>query len=215
MRTEQIKNLIGRLLPAFPGFASGRSEMVRVPLNHLLCGFVFHGSSYSKTSFRVEAVVQPLYVPADTVVLLFAKRLRNAGTDVWEWTPDMARVIEEIRIAIASQGLSHIDQVRRPLDVADRATTFEPARTMKTEEAIAYSLLYSDRFDEGLGVLEQFCARLARELRSNSPAWMVQWQDRNMKLLDLLKTNPPAVKARLQEWENETIAKLKLDALPR
>ena len=163
MQTKQIKSLIGRLLPAFPGFASGRTEIVRVPLNHLLCGFVFHGSSYCKTSFYVEAVIQPLYVPADTVVLLFAKRLRNAGTDVWEWdTPDPTRLIEELRIAIASQGLPYIDQVRRPLDLAERATEFEPGRTLKTEEAIAYSFLYSDRFDEGLAVLEQFCARLAR-----------------------------------------------------
>ncbi len=87
MQSKQVNRWIKQqLLPAFPGFVtSGHGDLFCVPMNHLFRGFTFSGSSYSPTSFRINTLIQPLYVPADCITLQFSRRLRNAGSDTWEW----------------------------------------------------------------------------------------------------------------------------------
>ncbi len=165
MQTKQFNRWIKQqLLPALPEFAnSGHGDMFCVPMNHLFRGFAFSGSSYSSTSFRINTLIQPLYVPADCITLEFARRLRtNSGSDTWEWdAASEEKVMQDLKAVITSAGIPFFDKIRQPSDLADAALSMTTVTT-NTQEAIAYSLIWAERFSEAMSHLQAVCENVER-----------------------------------------------------
>ena len=84
MTTKEFVSLEKRLLPELPGFAIKGPLMLIRPVECMLRGISFEGSSFDKTSFYVTMFVMPLCVPTNHLYLNFGSRVRRAeGGDRW------------------------------------------------------------------------------------------------------------------------------------
>jgi len=154
----------------------------------------------------------PLFVPTDTLTLLFGRRLSNAGTDAWDWDETrIANFIDNLKQAMRYQGLEWLRQIQRPLDLARVGPTLVSPKSIEGKEVIAYSLIYTELFDEAESKMEELCTSI-RLSNSNAP-WAIEWGHRSQTLLNLLKTAPHKAKEQLLEWEQQTIKNLKLEKL--
>jgi hypothetical protein len=207
-----IKN---HFLPAFPGFTLNKAEsdMFIVPMNHLYRAFVFAGSSYSTTSFRVNAAIMPLYVPAEFYHVTFGERMKHGNNDTWEWSETEEQAVSErLKDAMVTQGMPRLGKIQSPLDFARTISSVKPQKTVNRTQAIAYSLIYAGVYDEGLQHLRELCKEL--ESFNGSAPWDIEKRDRNKELCNTLEQNPQQAKELLVEWEKQSIKNLKLDGYP-
>ena len=76
MRRQVVEKLAREhLLSDLRGFVVTRGIIHKTPIGGLLRGFWLDSSAFDKYSAYVYVFVQPLYVPEDTLVFSFGKRL--------------------------------------------------------------------------------------------------------------------------------------------
>jgi hypothetical protein len=99
MTTKEFVALGKSLLPKLPGFAVKGSLMFIPPVECVLRGIHFDGSSFDKRSFSVTTFALPLCVPTNHLYLNFGTRVRHkGGGDRWSMrTPDLR---EELATAL-------------------------------------------------------------------------------------------------------------------
>jgi hypothetical protein len=218
MDNRALRKLIKKhMLPDFPGFvlSSRESDLFAVPMNHLYRSFMFCGSSYSTTTFRVNAAVVPLYVPTEFYHVDFGGRLQNGNDDVWEWSEAREeQVMAGVKEAMLTQGLPRLSKIQSPLDFARVIPALEPQKTVNRTEAVAYSLIYSEQFAEAEPLLKELCDELDRLTGNSTVGWAVEKRRRNHELHRALRQDPQKAGALLLEWEQRTIKNLKLEKYP-
>ena len=175
----------------------------------MLLGCHVEDSGFSNGAFTVHAFVQPLYVPAETVVLSFGRRL-GLGQERW-WDLDSqpeadaaADALELIRL----QALPLFERLSTPADFARRAAELGPAENEHRLEATAYSQILAGDHPAADGLLARLVTKVRRSM-SDIP-WAVEMAARAQSLRGDLQTDPAAAVTRLQAWRADTLRRLRL-----
>jgi hypothetical protein len=217
MNLSQFNRIIkNHFLQHFNGFVTtGRADLLKVPMNHLWRGFLFAPSSYSKTSFYVGVNAMPLYYPTDFFYLGIGDRLRNGITEVWEWDEaNPGGVVDRLLKAMKSDGIALLERIRTPSDFATMSPTMGSIDDPNTYERAVYSWIYAEQFERAMATMDDLCRRLRALARPDNTDWDVEQRQRNEELREILRRDPQAAKARLQQFEQQTIQNFKLEKFP-
>lgn len=201
MNPANRKQIARAIRSVVPGLHEKARVLVATPRKRILRGFYIEDSSDPNRAY-VWAFVQPLYVPATTIVLSLGERLGG---------PSRAWGVEEIA-GIASAARDNGTKFFGPIDSADALCTWEILDHRGDEyarEARAYSLLLSGRADEATKRLRELVGML-----SGGAPWMREMKERDEALAALAESNPKAATELLAKWEKETAAALRVVEIP-
>jgi hypothetical protein len=208
MKSKEFASLARKLLPQCPRMIVHGTMLVMPPIEPVLRGLCFEGSSFDAKSFYVWAFWMPLYVPADTVSFNLGKRIREeCGGDRWSAADD--RVIEKLSSAIRSDALPFLCELETAKDVvvaAGRAAA--GSRDPYAHQALAYSLAKAgdvaaavDSIDVLLGLLSPLVP------------WQAELRTRAQSLKETLIAKKEDAAAMLDGWTAESIRRLGLEQL--
>lgn len=203
MTTKEFISLEKSLLPELPGFAIKRTVMFIPPVERLLRGISFEGSSFDKTSFYVNTFMMPLCRPANHLYLNFGDRVRKKeGADRWNITkPD---VVTELTAALKLQAVPFLSRVESLLDFVEIAKS--PPSNQRSLEAIAFALARAGQIIQAVEVFDQLLNQVDLNV-----GWQRDLGDQAKALRDKLVANPIEAQQQLEAWEAETVHNLGFD----
>lgn len=214
MTSREIKRLVtAYLLPSLPGYRVRGSLLYAEPVEDLLRGFLFETSAFDRTALHVTAFVQPLYVPAQYLVLTFGERL---GGGAKRWRPvgeQEEEVMRDLLLEIKKTGLPFLNRIKTPADLA-RQASMEARRAPDNPvilEVEAYSLVLVGRDHDARALLERI-EQLARDLLQANPlaGWLEVVGARAKLLRETLARDHAEAVAFLDQWRVETLTALGL-----
>lgn len=205
MKTKDFAALGKKLLPYMSGFTSKGMLIFAQPIDHIIRGLHFDGSSHNPRSFYIYAFFQPLCVPHRNIHFTLGFRLRNMeGVD--GWSSDDPHLIEKIGEAIAAKAMPFLNGVATLRDAAVAAETMQSSNPHVMEAAAYCRALSGDR-EGALSSLDALGLALDREI-----AWQAKIGDRAKTLSKLLGSDFDAARKQLLEWEAETVQNVGLGA---
>jgi hypothetical protein len=219
MKGSAVERLARKhLLPELPGFAVRRSLVYRRPLDVFLCGLSFDTSAFESGRVFVTAFVQPLFVPADSLVYTFGFRLGDDFWDLDEDDPDATFVA--VADAAQRDALPFFEQLGDLDAFCERVpewATAEPKKLKSLQslddpvvsEALGYAELLRGRKADGVRLLEQ---TLESERESGEYANDELIENVEHVLDEVNRLGLEAAQAQLEDWRAETIKNLRLEA---
>lgn len=217
MTGKRLATLFKRYLRGrLPGMEQRGSLVYRRPIGDLLCGCHFESSGFGRDRFVLHAFVQPLYVPAQSIVLSFGRRLGKGGErwfDLGE-EPEAAvmagvlRLMEREVVPLCARFREAADFARHGAELAANR------RDPHLLEAVAYShALAGDHARAREGI-----ARLLADMQGGGAPqpWQQEMIRRNQQLEARLRDGPEEAAADLRRWRDETLRAIGLrdEALP-
>jgi hypothetical protein len=205
MKNKDFLKISKRLLPYFPGYVAKGPMLFSNPVDSLLRGIHFEGSTFDKESFYVWVFVMPTFVPTDVVSFNLGKRLRlKDGGDRWSvdasgWFDELSGVIKEIAIPFL-EAMSSPVALARFISGLDSCSLYE-------HEVFAYSLAKIRQTERARNALMQLVPRLDPGIH-----WQLLMLERVKLVIDKLSDNA-AVQSLLDSWERETISNFKLETI--
>lgn len=197
MTNKQFVALEKELLSSLPGFSIRGSLMFLPPVEELVRGFSFEGSSFDKTSFYVSVFVLPLCVPTEYLYFNFGNRVRH-GRGADRWSIDRPHLLEELGAALKGQALEFLRPIELLYDFVKVAKSF-PLSNPHTRQAIAYALIRVGEFKKGASVLNELLRQL--DLKSD---WQREMAERAESLRGKLILNPAEAQRQLETWEAQS-----------
>ncbi len=201
-----------RLLPSLPGFGVSRTILFRQPLNPVLRGFAFEDSGFDGTVVYVWVFVLPLYVPSKHLTFTLGHRLENrkglferSGRWVLADPPDDTEINSMVK-AMQTKGIPYLDRLDTPQDIVENLTMATKLfGNIFVEQAIAFSLAKLGKLDAARDKLES----LRRAVKPTDP-----WQHVASSAEQLVEAiNQGRTEALLDQWTNESLHNLRLDAV--
>lgn len=186
---------------AVPDLREKGRILAATPRGRVLRGFYVEDSVDSKR-VHVWAFVQPLYVPATTIVLSLGVRL-GGQSRAWG-TEDTAAIAAAAR----DEGTRFFEPIASP-DALSTWQLLDHRPDEYAREARAFSLLLSGYVDEATQCLRQ----LAGSLVGVAP-WIREMRERDEGLATLAESDPHAAIELVGRWESETVAALRLGNVP-
>jgi hypothetical protein len=205
MTNKQFVALEKELLSSLPGFSIRGSLMFLPPVEELLRGFSFEGSSFDKTSFYVSVFVLPLCVPTAHLYFNFGDRVRH-GRGADRWSIERPHLVEELGAAVRRQAQEFLRPVESLKDFVRVAKSFS-LNNPHTRAAIAFSLIRIGEFKKGASVLNELLRQL--DLKSD---WQREMAERAESLRGKLILNPTEAQRQLETWEAESAKELGVHA---
>jgi len=203
MKSADVRSLSKYLLPYMPGFVCKKRLLYATPLNHVLRAFNFDPSAFDKETFYVTVFFMPLYVPTSHIYLSFGERLRSTKGEAWNLNDPRLR--DELLTAIQQQGLSFLEGVRQPRDVATAIVRLGMGSNLYGMQAVAYSLAMEGDVAGAQQALERLTKALDRDIE-----WQAEMMDRATLFARKLETDPQEARRQLAEWEQATLKNLGL-----
>jgi hypothetical protein len=204
MNARELKPIHRALSPYFPGFTGHKRLFLKAPINGMLRAIHFDPSAFDKVSFYPSSLVMPLFVPWDHISLMFGNRLHH-NTESYYWTANLPNLVPDLVTAIREQGLPVLAQAA---DVDGFIALGRNSRgNPHTERSIAFVLARAGDRGHALDVINGYLPKLNLQTQ-----WEKDIFDTSARLRDLLIHDPNAADRQLQEWENYTIQKLRLEA---
>jgi hypothetical protein len=200
------------LLPELPGFMLKGRLLYRLGNEWIVQGIFFESSAFDKQRLAVHAFVQPLYVPADSLVLTLGRRLPSSNGQWWDMAIGGQIRGDEILQSIRQQGLDLLEMGRSPDQLLRNLGKF--LTDLNSEYALEVSglsrLLIGD--DEGS---RQDLRRLRGQLaRINDQVGWIQDLRRRAEQIEMeTQTDPAVARIRLASWRDETLRNLRLPPL--
>lgn len=217
MTGKRLAPLFKRYLRAgLPGMEQRGSLVYRRPIGDLLCGCHFESSGFGRDRFVLHAFVQPLYVPAQSVVLSFGRRLGERGErwfDLGE--APQAEVMGEVLRLMEAQAVPLWARFREPADFARHGAALASNRgDPHLLEAVAYS--YALAGDHGRARAEIGVLLAVLQGSGELQPWEREMIRRNQQLDARLRDRPDDAVADLRGWRAETLRAIGLrdDAVP-
>jgi hypothetical protein len=194
------RKILGPLSSSAPGFIA-RGRLLFDPTDELfLRGILLDSSAYAAENLTGKPLLQPYFVPDDTIVFTVATSLGAPNPRLWTFEsasePDH---VDEVRTYLETQVLPWLRRFTSPHDVADalRRTRLHHDE-LYALEVLAYSELLAERDHAAAGTLD----RIAREgSRADAPPWAPESVERALQIQAL---KPSAARARLREWAAAT-----------
>jgi hypothetical protein len=212
MKKRACEKLARALLPYLPGYTYERkpNAIFQVPVGNVFRGMIFDSSAFSATAFYPEVFAQPLYVPSDSFILTFGKRLLGN----WEYEPGQEESLA--RRLLESMERESAFKLLEDLSSADKMAVnliryHSNPNDPYLQQAIAYSIAVCGRFDEALRWLDK-CRATLQEMQSRDPD--IKWHGIVLaevtEFRELVASNPEAAKKQLDEWTEYTRVNLGL-----
>lgn len=144
MNKNDIKHLYSRVEKGLPGYRLKDNFVFAAPVKHILCGILFDSSAFSKRAFYMHAFVQPLYVPAEQLVLTFGRRLPGN----WEYSdPEVHQLGAEVLKAFDKHALPLHRRLATPEHFMTEAErTFSPTN-IHLQQALVFTAILLGRID--------------------------------------------------------------------
>ncbi len=204
MKTTYFVRLERQLIESMPGWAISGPMIVMCPLERVLRGVAFEGSSFDAKTFFVWFFFLPLCVPTKHLYFNFGERLRtSSGGDVWN-TND-TELLGQLRGAISDQALPYLSGVESLEGMIQKLNLSSEPENPHKQQAIAYALARGGKFEEAREAL----AVLISQLDDQSP-WQQEISERAKWLQIQLENDTTQRKEQLEKWEAETTEALKL-----
>jgi hypothetical protein len=156
--------------------------LYQMPLSDFIIGFCFEKSRNEKDSAYVWSFIQPLYVPNDSIILSFGKRLENKL-----WTLKGNKVLKSEIDELVFLMRTEIDNFFIKTNSIHKFYNFfeNECSNLRMIEALVYSAVYSKNEDSEL-ILDNFINSLEHE--NLSIKWISDICE-NMKHLKLILTD--------------------------
>ncbi len=203
MKAADKKRIARAIRSVVPGLYEKRNLLIATPRGRVLRGVILEGSS-DPHGVYLSAFVQPLYVPATSVVLSLGDRL---GGGCKTWSVNEAEVAATL---VRDEAVPFFGPISSPEALA--SWSYLDGRPDEYgQEAKAYSLIAAERYIEGIRILRV----LADSLRDEEDIrWVIETRERAEQLAALAESNPPAAQQLLAQWEAETVSALRLQDVP-
>jgi len=208
VKEREFEKLIeAHILPDVGEMRVRRSLLYADTPDGLLRGISFDTSGFSRDLFYLQAFVQALFVPVDTLVYQVGRRLRG----LFQFKPDgtdRPEVMATAAAAIIAEGLPFLDQMTTAAEFAAHA--YEVAGTNTDPyivEMVGYSWIIGGHMGRGKGEVH----RLLDEVLSPSwpPGRLIA--DRARAVETALGESEERARDLLLRWEAETRAALRLE----
>jgi len=197
---------VEHLLPSLPGFCVRGNLIYEVPVGCILRAFLFDSSGFSATTFYPHVFVQALYIPFGHLTLTPGKRFPGH----WEFLPDNEpELARKLLNQVHAMGLPFLRENSTPEGLIREARA-NPAIKVNSRirQQLAYSLVLLGRNDEGLDELDVLLAMINQ--KSDPAPWERDLHTEIGTLREKLMRNPREVVETLQQWTEQTRAKLNL-----
>lgn len=199
MKNKDFAALAKRLLPILPEFAVKGPMAAKLPLESVLRGIYFEGSSFDTNSFYVWVFLLPLFVPASNVSFNLGMRLRTPGGGD-RWSTDMPNLIADLSAVVEREALPFLSGINAPKDLAEAAGKFQAVNDPYVQQAIAYAWARDGDIKRAVDQLDKL-----KNLLDIKVPWQRVMSDRAEELKAKLLDEPAKAKVQLETWEAETI----------
>lgn len=202
MKSREFKRLAARyLLPSLPNMAIRGTIAYTQPVCDVLRGYYFQGSAFNKT-FLVTAFVQPLYVPSETFVLTFGRRLGGGAGRWWDLAAGEAETMNEITAMLINEGSTMTSVGASAQTFAETAGMLvSNPPTLAVREAIGYSWLMAGQPERASTELQHVVDGIAAD---EQVGWTAAMRARAVWLLSNLHQDSSAVRLQLEQWRDQS-----------
>jgi hypothetical protein len=197
------------ILPHMPDCRATGRLLLRCPLGDVLRGCYLEDSQYDASTVTVEALVLPLYVPAEHLALTYSIRLARGSDAAWTFTKqeeeDTAATLINV---IRKQAEPLWDAMGDALGFFENASLLTShATNVHVLEARAYSALRARRPEARalIVALDDILSTMTQSL-----AYVHAMRQRAERILALPPTDSAGVMALLDGWRAHTVAQLRL-----
>lgn len=198
IQSETLRLIQGHL----KGTRLCRDVLVVLPTEHLLRGFVFEPTT-EKGMYYLWRVVMPLYLPANTIILNYSKRI-SKGDKFRLTRSGLDQAAEHIAAVMSPGHLSYLRKVRGPKEFLKHVDWMAGNTTVNFNMDLALTHYMLGNVSKCIEIVERMPLEdLAPSFRARIVAFVSE-----------LRTRPADAAARVQSWERENIERLGLaDAL--
>jgi hypothetical protein len=175
-----------------------RDVLVVLPTEHLLRAFVFE-RTLEKEMYYLWRVVMPLYVPANTIILDYSKRI-SKGDKFRLTRSGLDETAERIAAVMSPGHLSYLRKVRGPQEFLKHVSWMTGNTMVNFRMDLALTHYMLGNVSECIAIFESIPLET---LHPRLDAHIVPF-------ISELKTKPAEAADRVQSWERETIERLGL-----
>jgi hypothetical protein len=211
MRKTDCYRLSKILLPELPEFATNKkSEIFICPINHVLRGFTFESSAYSREDFYFWWFFMPINKPIEYITLSYGKRLEPSRGHAG-WRTDLTDLPNKLLAAmdsIAVPFLRSIESIDETIEaIYARCSTKEVADINVLDDVACLHIL-AGQFDEAKVVLDKI---IDHEYGSDCRQWVLDIVKRMKDLRTKLLQDPQLSINQVKEWQDYTLRALNLE----
>jgi len=203
MKNSDFVRIGKQLLPRMPGYDVKGPMIFRRPIDHVLQGLCFEGSSFDNKSFYVWAFILPLFIPVKYLNFNFGRRLRHGGGD--RWSVDLPNLLEILEAGVKTEASVILEDITSLDAFVSKLELLCNKENLHFLQAIGYSLALDGQTSSAIHIL----GKLEGELESTIP-WQKEMKDRSKHLKDLLVNDPPKAELQLNQWEYDSMVNLKI-----
>jgi hypothetical protein len=213
MNFREKVELLKAIQPSMPGFGAKGALLVNRKIGSLLKG-IFVDSSRDPKRFYVQVFVQPLYVPANTLVFNLGWRLGGRA-----WVKDAQSVSDDIAAAVRVEALPFLSAIETPLDLAMSvirtpylaATSPQGQASSRANDPVCmrmrlYSLIYAGKLYDAAVEFDKLKRALTLQFE-----WENIMLEEASSILQLSTRHPDQALAKFKQWTLETARSLRLD----
>lgn len=216
MKRKEFEALVKRhLLAHMAGYLVHGDLLFRRPLDTMLRGFCFEGSGFDKSSFTVNAFVQPIYVPHPFIHFTFGirpGRLSGVGQSWWTITEESELdVMRDVLRFVQEEGIPFIDTWQSPKDIVEKANPYSTGPDYyPVLEAVMYSAVLVDESAAAYKAFDRLKSVLEGEYIEPDAEWPRETLGRAKLLLNTYRQGHVEALALLNKWRAETLRNLRL-----
>jgi hypothetical protein len=193
------------VVPQMAHFTVQGNLIYQMPVGEVLRAFLFDSSSHDPQTFNPTAFVQPLYVPADHIVMNLGERLPG----VWKLRElDDLTLGKRLVETMKQHGVPLFDALGTPKKIADHCEEYAQSKDYYRKQACAYSLVLVGETQKALIFLDELLTMLTDI--GGFQKWALSVYDQVASLRDLLVQDPSEAGRCLARWAAETGQKLDL-----
>lgn len=219
MRNTDCYRLAKVLLPQLPGFVTNKKNKLFIaPIGHVLRGFTFESSAYSREDFYFTWFFMPICGPIDYLTLSYGGRLNVPGGHAG-WRTDMPDLPEKLLAAMRPKALPLLQSIHSIQDTIEAIyqrrgkTVFGLKMTRQVtdihvQDDLACLQILDGKFDEARVMLDKI---VAHEHGTDRRQWILDIVERMKGLRTKLQKDPQLAVAQVRAWQDDTFTALKLE----
>jgi hypothetical protein len=210
MQKNAVQSIWKLINEHFPDYRLKNNLLVRTPIGCILCGILFESSAFSKESFYLNAFVQPLYVPAEHLVLTFGMRIPGQ----WEYDQvELNALARRVSQALRQVALRfHQDFGSLELFYRNAARKFS-LKNIHLHQSLAFTAIHLGKIVEAQDHFKKLESLV--DSADQSVQWIGAVLNETHTMLEQAKLGWQVAHEKLRTVESQTIKALKLDDLPR
>ena len=201
MTNKELSALSARLQRYLPDCEAKVGLLYLTPVRHTLRGVLLNRSGDHR-AFYVTVFLQPLFVPADHIVLNLGWRL---GGGSHTWNADADGVLDDLAARLRGEAWPFLSPIESVDDVVVAIRKLNKPADGYAQQALAYSLARAGCTQEAINELERFVGGLNPEIK-----WQREAADRAIRLISLLTADDAEAQRQLRAWEEQTARSLGL-----